>query len=45
MKRGDDQQAKDVWDRDKTLDEMYTALFRKLVKRMIDNPDRISVTT
>ncbi len=45
FENGDDQQAEGVWNRDKDLDAMYTALFRDLVKRMIDNPDKISVAT
>lgn len=45
FENGDDGQAQDVWNRDKELDAMYTAIFRALVKRMIDDPDGISVTT
>jgi phosphate transport system protein len=42
---GDDQKAEEVWRRDKELDEMYTAHFRELMMRMIEDPARISVNT
>jgi phosphate transport system protein len=42
---GDDRKAEEVWRRDKELDEMYTAHFRELMMRMIEDPARISVNT
>jgi phosphate transport system protein len=39
------QAAQDVWSRDKTLDEMYTNLFRELLTHMIEDPRRISAAT
>lgn len=38
-------QAQEVWDRDRELDEMYTALFRELITYMMEDPRRISATT
>jgi phosphate transport system protein len=37
--------ARDVWNRDKSLDEMYTSLFRELLTYMIEDPRQISATT
>jgi phosphate transport system protein len=39
------QEARDVWSRDKALDEMYTSLFRELLTYMIEDPRRISEST
>jgi phosphate transport system protein len=41
----DVRRADDVWNRDKALDEMYTALFRELLTYMIEDPQRISAST
>jgi phosphate transport system protein len=38
-------QAQDVWDRDKTLDEMYTGLFRELLTYMLEDVRRMSAST
>ena len=37
--------AQQVWDRDRELDEMYTALFRELLTYMIEDPRRISASS
>ena len=36
--------AKDVWDRDRRLDEMYSALFRNLLTYMMEDARHISAT-
>jgi phosphate transport system protein len=36
--------AENVWGRDKKLDEIYTILFRDLVTRMVEDPERVSET-
>jgi phosphate transport system protein len=41
----DARQAADVWNRDKELDEMYTALFRELLTYMAEDARRISAST
>jgi phosphate transport system protein len=41
----DASQAQDVWNRDKTLDEMYTRLFHELLSDMIEDRQRISRCT
>lgn len=42
---GDDRQALEVWGRDKELDKMYTELFRELLAYMMQDTQRISVST
>lgn len=37
--------ARDVWNRDTALDEMYTSLFRELLTYMAEDPRRISAST
>ncbi len=41
----DGRKAQEVWDRDRELDEMYTALFRELITYMMEDPRRISAAT
>ena len=36
--------ARDVWGRDKDLDDLYTGLFRELLTYMMEDPHQISVT-
>jgi len=42
---GDDRQALEVWGRDRELDKMYTELFRELLAYMMQDAQRISVST
>jgi phosphate transport system protein len=37
--------ARDVWGRDKDLDDLYTGLFRELLTYMMEDPHQISVST
>jgi phosphate transport system protein len=41
----DAQLAREVWDKDRELDEMYTALFRELLTYMIEDPRRLSASS
>jgi len=42
---GDVEKARDVWERDEKIDQVYTGLFRELLTYMMEDPRNITACT